>query len=153
MAVAVLLAAIAVITWYGFPRKEHPPGSLKFFSDDDGTTWFADDAKKLPPFQHGGKEAVLAKTYVQESDHKPFVAYLEKYTDEARAKLEAAGSTASPTHAGVSVTHAERNPASPLLVKKPHEGTWVAPDSPEGKKVMTITAPDGSKNYEPLAPD
>ena len=31
-----------------------------YFSDDDGKTYFQDDASKIAPFDHNGKQAVSA---------------------------------------------------------------------------------------------
>src|SRR5207247_640898 len=51
-----------------------------FFTVDEGKTWFVDDASRLAPFPHEGKEAVRA--YVVECGGKQFVNHLERYTAE-----------------------------------------------------------------------
>lgn len=48
-----------------------------FFSVDDGTTWFADDASKPSGFIKDGKPAYSVNVYVKGSG-KPFVGFLRK---------------------------------------------------------------------------
>ena len=59
-AIAVALASILIL----WRHREGPPalgaGVQAFFSDDDGKTWFPDDAMKIPPFDHNGKPAYRA---------------------------------------------------------------------------------------------
>jgi hypothetical protein len=150
VATVVLLLAVVIAIWYAVPKRQLPAGSLRFYTDDDGSTWFADDAKKVPPFQHNGKQAVLARVY-QTSDGKQFVAYLEKYSDETRARLDQQ-SPAPRGHAGMAVL---RNNAksSGVLVKKPHEGSWIPEEDPAAKQVKTFTSPDGGRDYGPATPE
>ena len=61
-------------------------GGQVFFTDDDGKSWFADDAKKVPPFDHNGKEAFRAHVY--KCDGKTFVNHMERYTPAAKKKME-----------------------------------------------------------------
>lgn len=148
----VILFAVVVAVWYAVPRKQHPAGSLRFFSDDDGNSWFADDYNRVPPFMHDGKEAVFAKVYQQGSDGKPFVAYLEKYTDEARQKV-VENRQKGPPKPGAMTAKGEPSRSSGLLVKKPHQGAWVDEQSPDGIEIRRITAPDGNKDYLPMSPE
>ena len=67
-----------------------------FFTNDDGKSWFADSASKIPPFEKDGKEAVLA--YVYSCDGTAFVAYMKRFTPEAKQKLQR-GSSDAPTGA------------------------------------------------------
>ena len=61
--------------------------SQVFFTDDDGKTWFPDDAKRVPPFDRNGKPAVRAHVY--KCGGKTFVNHMERYTPEAKKKVEA----------------------------------------------------------------
>jgi hypothetical protein len=58
-----------------------------FFTTDDGKTWFADEADKIPPFEKDGKPAYRVYVY-RCGDGKPFVSHLERYTPEAKKLLE-----------------------------------------------------------------
>jgi hypothetical protein len=78
--VALLIGMFQVI------RQRPPTMSDKpdraFFSVDDGKTWFIDEATRLAPFEHDGKEAVRA--YLVECGGKRAVNHLERYTDEGK---------------------------------------------------------------------
>ena len=149
----ILLIVFILIIWYALPHRQHPAGSLRFFSDDDGTTWFADDGKKLPPFEHNGKEAVIARVYQQSKDNKPFVAYLEKYSDEAKKKLTANHDKQPQKPGMVAAKETPMKTTGGLLVKKPHQGEWVPEDDAAGKAVRSFTAPDGTRDYLPMTPE
>lgn len=109
----------------GAPPKEN------FFTTDDGQTWFADSASKLPPFDHDGGKAV--RCYVFKGKNGEFAGLLEKYSDDTLAQL------------------ARRDPKVPLrdsppvLVKKPGEKDWkgVAADQ-EAMMLMHLSGPDGT---------
>jgi hypothetical protein len=150
LSTAVIIAAAVFMGWYLYPRHQKPAGTESYFTDDDGTTWFVDDAKKLPPFTHDGKEAVLAKMY-RTDDGKLFVGYLEKFTDEGKAKAESS-KAAPPTRSHIHTVKAGAVESSGLLVKKPHEGTWVPEEDPAATAIRTVTSPDGNKNFLPLTP-
>ena len=61
----VLLVALLIFAKAGGGLGGSPAAvkDMAFFTDDDGATWFADDAKKIPPFDHNGKQAVRARVY------------------------------------------------------------------------------------------
>ena len=64
MAVLLLVAGVAVALQ--FSDGAHAAGTASdkaFFTIDDGATWFADDAARIAPFQHDGKEAVRAYVF------------------------------------------------------------------------------------------
>ena len=66
-----------------------------FFSDDDGQSYFADGADKIPPFDHNGKPAVTAHVF-RCNGGKPFVGYLERYTPEGKKRRESRQANKSP---------------------------------------------------------
>jgi hypothetical protein len=130
--VVCLLVAGVVAIGMELRSDDGKPPSKNFFSNDDGQTWFADDASKLPPFDHDGAKAV--RCYVFQGKNGKFVGLLEKYSDNTLKEL------------------AQRDPKIPLresppsMVKKPGEKVWrnVAGDE-EASILMHITAPDGSE--------
>src|SRR5579862_9820782 len=79
---AICAVAIAFFAWQFSGRRsvDAAYAGKTFFSDDDGRSWFIDDESKLPPFDHNGKQACRAAVYRCGSG-KPFVAYLQKYSD------------------------------------------------------------------------
>lgn len=135
---AVILLVIGVIVWELLPQRNTAGSQVNqaFYSIDDGKTWFADDANKLPPFMHDGKPAVRAVVFRCGSG-QPFVARLERYTEEGKKMA-----------AEVLKSRGRTNTASLLEVKKPGQRIWVpfSAGGAQGKAwtdIMTVTCPDG----------
>lgn len=59
-----------------------------FFTTDDGQTWFKDDLRKLPPFDHNGKQAYRCYLYTTDGGKTTAVSHLERYSDEAKKTME-----------------------------------------------------------------
>jgi hypothetical protein len=150
LAVVVLAAVFVYFQTMGTDHSRARLLNSEFYSDDDGKTWFIDDASKLPPFEHEGKMAVQAAVY-RYDDGKRFVAYLEKFSDAQRSEIEAA-----------IAAHPDEAPhwrQSPMEAKKPGDSKWVPPGgvgSPALAKayqrVTTPVSPDGSTTVSPVAP-
>jgi hypothetical protein len=152
--IAIIVVALIFIVWQLWPNRGPKIPTKAFYTVDDGATYFADDIKKIPPFDHEGKQAVRA--YVFKCGGKEFVAYLERYTPQAKAKLEKAREEAA------------KNPdAMPpdmmmpdmmqqgIQVKKPGTGQWVSEaDFQRSQDIMQVKCPDGTtNNLEPVMPD
>ncbi|HEY1684994.1 MAG TPA: hypothetical protein VGG19_09540, partial [Tepidisphaeraceae bacterium] len=103
-----------------------------FFTTDDGKTWFADSASKLPPFDHNGAQAV--RCYVFKGKNGEFAGLLQKYDDTNRAELARRGDKLPPRD-------------MPSLVKKPGDKEWtsVGPDQ-EALMLAHVSPPDGSNS-------
>lgn len=139
------IAAILIARTY-WPHKQADLNQA-WYTTDDGKTWFPDSTFRVAPFDHGGKEAVVAHVYSYADGSRDFCGYLAKFTPEAKAKLEAAIAEAqkagkSPGTVGLwsdrgFMTHG-------VLVKKPNESVWVTYDDPKASAVFAITSPDGS---------
>ncbi len=157
---AIVVIALAFIIYQLLPNRGPRIPTERFYSDDDGATWFADDINKIPPFDHNGKQAVRANVY-QCGSGKPFVAYLEKYDDKAKAKLE---------ELQAKMKEVGNNPPGPgqvppgadfeevsmtgIMVKKPGGGNWVRQmDYQHSQEVTTIKCPDGKvDDLRPVTP-
>lgn len=89
-AITLVVTLVAIGYLVFFLSTSRSPGQAAkqaYFTTDDGATWFADDINLLPPFTKDGKEAVRA--YIFRCDGgKPFVAYLMRFTPEAKKTLE-----------------------------------------------------------------
>ena len=81
--VVLIVAAIAFIVYQWLPER---PPTKEWYTTDDGKTWFKDSIRKVPPFQHDGKEAVLAKVF--ECHGQQFVAYMKRYKPDGKRRLE-----------------------------------------------------------------
>ena len=113
-----------------------------FYSDDDGKTWFIDNDQLIPPFDHHGKQAYGAAVY-RCGMGRPFVGYLEKYSDQQRALVEQSRDNAG-SHDSADRTATV--PPSKMYVKNPGGKDWVAGGSEQDlkayTKVTTIICPD-----------
>jgi hypothetical protein len=126
-------------------RTSGPTVPQYFYTTDEGKNWFTGPATLMPPFDHGGKQAVRA--WVYECSGKQFVAYLERFTEEAR-------------RLGAQADEANRNAKKgdeppPILwqaasarrtgreVKRPGDKDWVSVYSKEGAKITDVQCPPG----------
>jgi hypothetical protein len=90
--VGVMAGVIAVAGWFivsSFRENATPKyGSVAYYSDDDGASFFADDAKLIPPFDHHGKQAYKAYVFTCDKGKTKWVGYLEGYLPDAKKKVE-----------------------------------------------------------------
>src|SRR5277367_3869586 len=107
----LVLLVFAMIALHAVRPKYPASGSTEraFYSDDEGASWFVDDAVKPVPFDHNGKEAFRAEIF-RCKNGKPFVAYLTRYSDAVNAQLAEQGPM-PPNNSGFAI-------APPTLVRK-----------------------------------
>src|ERR1700722_20317754 len=74
----ILILSSAVYMWSSLKPPSHPNPFNKFYSDDDGKTYFKDNAFKFPPFDHDGKPGYEAMVYT-DGTHI-YVGALRRYT-------------------------------------------------------------------------
>ena len=143
----IIVVALGLIIWQASGGSSTPTFNNKqYFSDDDGATTFVDEATKIPPFDHNGKQAVRAYVYTCDGGKTKFTAYLERYTEPAKKKLEAAKN--NPNDIGMM----EEISMNGIEVKKPGASEkWVKQSTPAGSKVMDFACKDGTKNNLELA--
>ncbi len=148
--IGIIVIAIGFIIWQlatsGAPNMAN---AKSFYTIDDGATRFSDYSSKLPPFDYKGQQAVRVYVY-QCADKKPFIAYMERYTPEAKAVLEKA--KADPANINTDAVDEAMN--NGIEIKKPGGEKWVRRESPEGQKLTSeIKCPDGTlNNIEPVIP-
>ena len=112
-----------------------------WYSTDDGKTWFADDKRKLPPFDHDGKLAVRCWVYSCDGGKgAPFAAYLERFEPSAKQRLETLHASKDSAPAGAA-GEIEQLLSNGLEVKKPGAGTWVPAASSAGLTIRQPTCP------------
>jgi hypothetical protein len=149
MAVLLLVAGVAVALQ--FSDGAHAAGMASdkaFFTIDDGATWFADDAAKIAPFQHDGKEAVRA--YVFECNGKRFVNHLERFTPEGHKAAEAAikaNQSRQPADVAAQVR------LSGAEVKRPGAKLWASlGDLTKSGPILRPRCPGGGGDAKPVEP-
>lgn len=147
MAAGLLVLAAAAMAWQYWPAAK-PKLSQAFYTDDDGQTWFADSAYRVPPFDHNGKTAVLAQVYTYDNGSKQFCGYLVQYTPAAKRQLESALSDAAARGqppGSVALFHEPDFIRSGMMVKLPGSSSpWVAWSDPRSAQVVSLHSPDGS---------
>ena len=148
----ILLALIFII--YQLSGGSGPQIATEaFYTTDDGATWFADDAEKIPPFDKDGKPAYRVYVY-KCADGKEFVSHLERYTPDAKAKLEEFRTKGPEAAADPGVM--EMIYMGGVEVKDPATGDkgWVKQAQFEqAAKITTPVCPDGSsESLEPVMP-
>ena len=143
--VAILGAGVAIFVQV---RGMGPsgPGNL-YYTTDDGKSYFADSALKIPPFDKGGKPA--ARAHVFECGGKREVGYLSRYTPEAIRALEEAkasrGTGKPPPNPGRLATIGTTG----MEVKRPGEATWVKQsDAARATAIRVFRCRDGSTPRE-----
>ncbi len=134
--VVVLLALAGLLL---FIRMRPPQTIIEkaygYYTDDDSKTYFR-DVLKVPPFDHGGREAVEA-IVIRDPNGQPTVAYMVKYTPEQSAQLNKVLAKCD--------RYCVYGPGG-MLVKKPG-GAWLACDGPqagEARAIRDLRRPDGS---------
>ncbi len=144
-----LICSTGFSLWYWHSTTVGASGTPEFFSDDDGATWFTDDGTKITPFDHNGRQAVVAKVF-RCRDGTLFVGYLEKLSDDASLQTQSVQATKKP--AGGVQTAGSTTRIS-IMLKRPHTGKWVRDDDPEALKIKNFTCPGGGKDFEPVGAD
>jgi hypothetical protein len=151
--VLIIVIAVGFIIYSQLPTRGPKPPSQAYFSVDDGKTWFADDVKKMAPFDKDGKPAVRVHLY-KCGKNAPFVAYLERYIPEAKKQLEkiqAAGGATGP-EVGSQISMIMQNGVE---YKKPGDPKWIkmSDDYQSFGRMMSVTCPDANDTPEPVEPD
>ena len=127
------------------------PPNKTFFTVDDGKTWFVDDNTRVPPFDHGGQQAVRAMLFYCDSDHKTFVAWMERFTPPMKAKLEKEIEQRAQRIAQGQLAGETFDPESGMQVKRPGGGDWVM--ASENPNIRSAACADGSQaGLHPLMP-
>ena len=145
--IGLIVVILAVIIWQsvGGGGPGTPSSTPKaFYSIDDGKSWFADDASKIPPFDKGGKQAVKAMVF--SCNGKQFVAWLQRYTPEAKQKIETAMKSGGgkPDFGRIDTVQ-----MTGVEVKAPGGKDWVKQTDPAAAKIMT---PDCTGTLELVSP-
>jgi hypothetical protein len=148
VAVGFTIIALNLFSRGGTSAQPTAPSRL-YFSDDDGKTFFADDAALIPPFEHNGRTASMAMVF-RCSNKQSFVGYLLRYNRDGKAALQALPESqrrsTDPKMIAIKQASAE--------VKRPGDTRWLplAGDAALGQ-ILRPNCPDGdSGTPEPVMP-
>lgn len=139
----VAVAAAAYFTWLQYASHK-VLGEKAFFTVDDGKTWFVDSSSHIPPFDHQGKVAVRAYLFYCDSDGKPFVGWLVRYTAPMKQRLERAIAARADAVARGETPAPMFDPTPGLEAKKPGTDEWV--HGADAQRLMVATCPDGTQH-------
>ncbi|MBC8105625.1 MAG: hypothetical protein H7Z14_03465 [Anaerolineae bacterium] len=154
---ALLIGAVALIAFQLRGSSNSITGSSSsqaFFSVDDGKTWFADDAMKVPPFEKDGKQAVRAYVFRAGNGTK-FVNHLERFTPPAKQIMEEAQ---KPTDPKVPPPPGRSGQIQSALiagreVKRPGETKWISSTNfKDAGAITAIKGPDGRADAVAVEP-
>ena len=114
----------------------------RYFTTDDGKSYFADTVDKLPPFTTSDNKTALRVQVMQCGGESPFVAYVEKYTDAEKARLAALFKDTKTRELAITTV---MGPEDRPLVKRasPGDTAWTDPSS--GARYEAITLPSCPK--------
>ena len=156
--IAVIVIALIFIVYSVVPAG--PPKALTqaFYTVDDGENYFVDDLKKRAPFEKDGKTAVLAHVY--KCGGKKFVAYMERYRPEAKARMEAMdaimakGSAATPQELSKMSMMMPEIMMTGVEYKIKGADKWfrTMDDYQRLTPMLQVTCPDKSQTAEPVYP-
>ena len=153
----VLVAVVAVgvaMTWAVLRVKNSGgndpiPSGRCWFTIDDGRSWFADDARKLAPFEHQGKLAVRCYVYTCDGGKTKFVTHLERYSPEAKRAIKERAENrqvAAPMMGSFAAGVEVKAPGAP-------DSSWAKLTDGAAAAIIAPKCPDGStNNLTPVPP-
>ena len=123
-----------------------------YYTADDGATYIADSIDLVPPVNIDGKEYVRVHIY-KDAAGNVFPAYLERYTKDTKAKIEA---LQDKHKAGQPVNFEEWDTLryEGMEVKKPNDAAakWMKQTDDGALEVMLVNLPDGGR-VTPVFPE
>lgn len=139
LALLAIAGAAVYLTWYFWPEPDHSPPIFAWYTVDDGKSWFQDDAERIPPFEHDGKQAVRVHLFTCDGGKTRFVGYLQKLPEEVLKKYRDKGIDPS------KVDDDELAADSGWLVKRPGDPEWVSSKGggPKYMAVVSVHCPGG----------
>jgi hypothetical protein len=154
VAATILVVLIAgIFAWRQMAPATPNAGSTSdqaFYSVDDGAHLFTASAELVPPIDHEGKQACRAYVFSCDGGKTQFVAYLERYTPQAKKAMEAARDA---------LKRGDKDARPPPMqglgnieVKKPGAKDWVNRASGTGVEITRVTCPDGKGTPEAVVP-
>jgi hypothetical protein len=137
--IGFILLAVAILIYTQLPQHRIK-GDKTFFTTDDGQTWFLDSVYRTPPFDYNGGTAVRAVIYSYDQGDKTYCAYLMRYTDSAKKRLDDAIADAvrqGKSPGSVSLFSDRDLNSSGVEIKLPGPGNrWTLQDSENGAQIM-----------------
>jgi hypothetical protein len=142
----VIVVVVIMIIWqraggsFGSVEAALPK---RFFTTDDGKSYFPDTIDKIPPFNTSDNKTAYGAQVIRCGKGEPFVAYVEKYTDEQKKKLEGMFSDPKLRSVALESTMGGQLPSTVKNAKTGDTG-WVDPKSvAQYEAIVQRKCPDG----------
>lgn len=152
--ITLVVAGVAVFFAYSaLSPAEYRRPSKGWYTVDEGKTLFVATLDNIAPFVQEGKEAVRARVFTCDGGKTTFVAYLEKHTEEYKAKRKAYDEAMKSFEVRLAegkadLSQAPTSPdqmlASQTFVKRPGDAEWVRWASGDGDRLVSQKCPNGS---------
>ena len=87
--VGIVALALVIIAFQlgGSSKNASAAAGNAFYTDDSGKTFFRDDAAKVSPFDHNGKQAYRCDVF-KGADGKKFAGLIYRHTDTGRQEMQ-----------------------------------------------------------------
>ena len=150
LAIAVVTGTLGIaagLIYWQLPTDYSTVATRAFYTDDDGANYFEDDANKIVPFDHNGKQAYRAAVFECEHGHR-VVGLLYRHNDagkKAMGRYLSENLAAKDTQGTV---RAEIE-SSGIQVKKVGTQKWVLNDAAAD---VTVTCPSGHPAQQQVIP-
>lgn len=142
---AIVVAGVVIASQMRDAMGTAGPGDA-YFTNDDGKTFFADDAQKLTPFDKDGKPAVRA--HVFECGGERVVGYMSRMTVGAKQAFEEANKYKGTGKAPPNAMELAMIGQTGTEVKKPGTDKWVPQSHPSSTAIRAFQCPDGGAPTE-----
>jgi len=128
-AVVVLIISLGVIISNSGGRSTNIAPGEAWYYDTVTKEYFTGEATHIPPIDHNGNEAVRAHFFTcgQCTEEARFIGYFEKYTAEAKSKIE--------SNPEAMEMYYEVEFQGRLFSETGEPDTWVEAESPEGRMI------------------
>jgi hypothetical protein len=151
LGLVVALLLVAAVLCFRFFRQDSGVSEKAFFYDLSERKLFTGPRTKVPPTKglHGPEEdavrAVVVSTNGKATDRRSWkIAYLEKYSDEAKRQMEQAQA------GGASPTLNRTEMLAHRFVKRVSDSQWYPMYTPEAERIVSDWAVPGADGTTPV---
>ncbi|UYV14069.1 MAG: hypothetical protein NCW75_07195 [Phycisphaera sp.] len=143
----LVLAGVGAVAYFTLIGGNEPLGSLSYFYDESAQELFVSRSQQYPPIEgidsgdsdaSDGVQAVLYTCCDSCNDGTPQIAYLQRYTDEAKQVFERADAAIAEGRAGPPEAADRKYVSANTLVRRVADPTWHPKPSREGQDIAGI---------------
>ncbi|MCW5755952.1 MAG: hypothetical protein KIT54_01810 [Phycisphaeraceae bacterium] len=148
--IATAVVAAGVVAYATTMRSTPPLGKQAFYYDLSAQKLFTDAAGQYPPIRgkhdavggdpegHDGVLAIVYRCCDRCTTEKIQIAYLQKYTDKAKAIFEQADQAEAQGSKGPNEAYDRAFHSNNTLIQRPGDAQWHPKASPQGQAIVAI---------------